>query len=518
MKLGDDLMKVPKLEVTGSNWVIYKMRFSWSIDARGLLEHIDGSAWEPTKPPITKKAAEDGSGAKKDVTEKLTEAEEKKLEEWKEKLRVWKQGEAVVKQQIAATIPDSLFMKIQGQGSAFLIWAALTNDFQNKSRMVSVDLRRRLQLQRCAEKGDIRSHFAILRTMREDLSSMGQSPTDDDFYAIVIGSLPSGYDPFISALNAASSVLGTFLTPDDLMTTISDEYDRRNLGRTSKKEENVAFHAGESSRKGKSALKCFNCAKKGHKKADCWAEGGGKAGQGPKGKGKDEGKGDGKGKEDKGKGKESAAVAKEDAAWMAMSDVSESDNSDTSSLTSDLSTCPTLDELLDGIMEIDDDVDSCPDLEQIYSDDEEGLEAEEMLEDWEDWGEDEESIPTVNRDSGEAAYTSTFDLGMLSQDGLGSKLIDIELFDSGASRHMSGHRRRFVNFIEIEARPITAADKRSFDAIGKGDMYIDVPKGNGTSRILLRDVLYTPKMGVTLISIGKITDSGSSVLFHGNTC
>ena len=34
---------------------------------------------------------------------------------------------------------------------------------------------------------------------------------------------------------------------------------------------------------------CHNCKKKGHKKADCWAKGGGKEGQGPKqktGKGK----------------------------------------------------------------------------------------------------------------------------------------------------------------------------------------------------------------------------------------
>jgi hypothetical protein len=99
------------------------------------------------------------------------------------------------------------------------------------------------------------------------------------------------------------------------------------------------------------ALKCFNCGKKGHKKVDCWAEGGGKAGQGPKGKA--QGEGDGKGKESKGKAKESAAVAKEDAAWMAMSDHSDSDNSDYS-LISDLSTCPTLDELLDGVTEDDD--------------------------------------------------------------------------------------------------------------------------------------------------------------------
>src|SRR5258707_9315010 len=101
MKLGDDLMKVLKLEVTGSNWVIYKTRFSWAIDARGLLEHIDGSAWEPIKPSISpKKAVAGGSEAGTSVVEELTEADEKKLEEWKERLRIWRLGEAVVKQQI----------------------------------------------------------------------------------------------------------------------------------------------------------------------------------------------------------------------------------------------------------------------------------------------------------------------------------------------------------------------------------------------------------------------------------
>jgi hypothetical protein len=174
MKLGEELMKVPKLEVTGSNWVIYKTRFSWALDVRGLLEHIDGSTGEPSKPTImTKKAAEGGSKAGTEtgsgslvVAEELTEADDKKLEEWKEKLRIWKQGEAVVKQQVAATISNALFMKIQGKGTAYEIWQALTKDFQNKSRMVSVDLRRRLQQQRCTEKGDVRSHFATLRTMR----------------------------------------------------------------------------------------------------------------------------------------------------------------------------------------------------------------------------------------------------------------------------------------------------------------------------------------------------------------
>jgi len=51
-KLGDNLMRVLKLDATSSNWVIYKNQFQWAIDARGLLEHVDGSAWEPTKPTL----------------------------------------------------------------------------------------------------------------------------------------------------------------------------------------------------------------------------------------------------------------------------------------------------------------------------------------------------------------------------------------------------------------------------------------------------------------------------------
>ena len=49
-KLGDDLMKVPRLEAGGTNWVVYKDRFLWSVDARGLLEHVDGSEREPVCP------------------------------------------------------------------------------------------------------------------------------------------------------------------------------------------------------------------------------------------------------------------------------------------------------------------------------------------------------------------------------------------------------------------------------------------------------------------------------------
>ncbi|KAJ6614478.1 hypothetical protein B0H10DRAFT_1803401 [Mycena sp. CBHHK59/15] len=38
-KLGDDFLRIPKLEVTGKNWVIYKDRFIWAVDSRDFAEH-----------------------------------------------------------------------------------------------------------------------------------------------------------------------------------------------------------------------------------------------------------------------------------------------------------------------------------------------------------------------------------------------------------------------------------------------------------------------------------------------
>ena len=47
-------------------------------------------------------------------------------------------------------------------------------------------------------------------------------------------------------------------------------------------------------------------------------------------------------------------------------------------------------------------------------------------------------------------------------------------------------------------------------------MCITMPNGKTTTQILLKDVLYVPKMGVTLVSIGKIDTAGYTALFHKN--
>jgi hypothetical protein len=125
---------------------------------------------------------------------------------------------------------------------------------------------------------------------------MGHPPSNDDMYAIALSSLPPSYDSYISAVSATSSVLGTTISTDALMTTIADEYDRQLLNsKGGKKDDNIAFYTNEGSSKSqkgglKKDVKCYNCHKKGHHKADCWAEGGEKEGQGPKMKGREKGK------------------------------------------------------------------------------------------------------------------------------------------------------------------------------------------------------------------------------------
>jgi hypothetical protein len=69
----------------------------------------------------------------------------------------------------------------------------------------------------------------------------------------------------------------------------------------------------------------------------------------------------------------------------------------------------------------------------------------------------------------EEAYVTTYKASML-QETPGPLPIDVDLYDLGVSCHMSGFCYCFVNFIKISPKPITAADRRSFSAVRKGNI------------------------------------------------
>ena len=328
---------------------------------------------------------------------------------------------------------------------------------------------------------------------------MGQLLSKNDFYAIILGSLPSSYDPYISAVNATSSILGKTVSADDLMLTVTEEYEHWNLqNKSGEKEENSAFYSNNSRKGGKGSsskdlkkknVKCYNCHKKGHYKHDCWLPGRGKEGQGPKQKGKGKQKSDNKemaaasteGKattETKGKEKKKEAIKE---AWLAMIDNSYDDEDD-------------LEEII-----------STPDVDNTNL------------------------VLTVNPTShidpivnlfvnSKGTYTSTFSTEQLAGSAE-TQHTKVDLYDSGASQHMPRFHHKFMDFVKIKPVPIRAADKWVFRAIGKGKLMIHLPNGDkGMSQIQLTEALYAPSMGVTLISISHIVAASSTIIFSREFC
>jgi hypothetical protein len=94
----------------------------------------------------------------------------------------------------------------------------------------------------------------------------------------------------------------------------------------------------------------------------------------------------------------------------------------------------------------------------------------------------------------------------------------IEIYDSGCTRHMTPDCHRLINYRSIPPKHINAANQESFSAIGEGNMKIEVPNGVTSTTIRLRNVLYAPNMGCTLISISQIDQAGYSVAFQDGKC
>ncbi len=262
------------------NWIFYRECLVFTAKAAGLGDHLDKvyKAPDPLVPadPQNPTTEETASIARHPGVVKL-----------------WKSEEVIVKQGITLMILDSLFLKVKGEATAGKMWEKVKDEFKMKFKMMTVDLHWKLQEEHCPENGDVKAHLTKLQSLCEDLTAMGADPGDENFVAILLGSLPPLYDLYLAALTATSALLNKTHDPGTYLHGIGDEADRCTLKSQTKEAKEVAFNADSSSSKGgrkgkgkKSNVECYNCHKKGHISVDCWAKGGGKEGQGPKQKGK----------------------------------------------------------------------------------------------------------------------------------------------------------------------------------------------------------------------------------------
>jgi hypothetical protein len=267
-------LTIPRLASDGTNWITWKQQTLMTLlSNKGVQRHIEGTIRQPKPVPTFP------SG------HVLTDQELESLEALEEKWDVFNQREAMIKAQILTTIPESLAIEIQSLVTGKDIWDALCKKHESKALTVTVDLRRRLYALKCLDDDNVREHVHTLNAMYENLKGMGEWISDADFTTVILGSLPKSYRPLINTISLQSRATPTAVSPQIVMETILEEFDRVQIEETQSKEAENAMMAkggkgkgkkrkqqGQQSGKANPDVECWNCGKKGHYKSDCWGK------------------------------------------------------------------------------------------------------------------------------------------------------------------------------------------------------------------------------------------------------
>ena len=368
----------------------------------------------------------------------------------------WNLEEDMAVDVIASTVPDQVFQRVKSHTTTMEMWNAVKAIYEVRSKMASIDLRQKLQSTKLSDDGDAITHIGRLVDMREQLAALGSTLADKEFAGVILGSLPKSYRGVIQSIAAAADQMGTPITTDRVIRLVKDDYENRLREKNNGNDE--AFAANGQKKRDMHNVECYNCHNFGHYKSECWAKGGDKEGQRPpkRNNGNTNSNSNNNGRNNRGNNNRNNN----------RNNQNDNQNSNRNKNVNMAST---------------------PDIEA-----------------WAAIEEIEDDEPYT-----EAVYTTA---NITRQPE-----VETELYDSGASRHMSPFRHRFRNFHTIPPRAITAANHRTFYATGAGDLQVDVPNGDTTTPVILRDTLYAPDMALTIISISRINDAGYDVSIHAKT-
>src|SRR5277367_1926372 len=138
---------LPKLKADGSDWILFQDSLELEAASHNLEKHIDGTGTPPIPPPAT------------DVP---TADELQAIEDYAQAFDKWSAGEATIRKGLAEALPPALYLIVQKEVTAKLVWDAVVNHHQHKVQLIIVELCRKLQNEKCDEKEDIRAHLSKL--------------------------------------------------------------------------------------------------------------------------------------------------------------------------------------------------------------------------------------------------------------------------------------------------------------------------------------------------------------------
>jgi hypothetical protein len=287
-------LAIPKLRDDGSNWADYEPRAKKAMGAKGVCRLVEGTALMP-KPFNKVNGDYVTSDGKTPATEEQIEARDAKIDEYEKK-------EFLAQHIIMSTTSPRLGVKIKNLKTAKEMWDAVKQDATTKSTLYIVDAEDELSSMRCNDSAEakthlakLKDHFNLMLQRRDNLAGMGSALSDTHFSAMIMSSLPPSYRPALQTISAASKANKTVtMSPADLITFFTEEAQHWVIeeDRVKQAESALYSHGGKDkkswassrNKRKKSDVKCKNpnCKKLEHTKADCWAKGGDKEGQGPR--------------------------------------------------------------------------------------------------------------------------------------------------------------------------------------------------------------------------------------------
>ncbi len=209
-KLIEFFARVPQCKGDGTNWTFYCNCFVFAAKAAQLDDYLVETA-APLSVPVPADPANP------------TKEETNSINCHPGVVQLWKANKAIVKQALASTIPNLLFLKVKGKLLAGKMWKRVKEEFEKRSKMMTVDLCKKLQKKRCPENSNVKAHLLKLKALCKELTAMEADLGNNNFIAILLSSLPTLYDPYLAALTATSALLSQTNTLNVYIHSISNK-------------------------------------------------------------------------------------------------------------------------------------------------------------------------------------------------------------------------------------------------------------------------------------------------------
>ncbi|CAA7259930.1 unnamed protein product [Cyclocybe aegerita] len=440
----------------------------------------------------------------------------------------WDKDERAAKSLLTQRIPDLTLMRIHSKKTIFKRWSTIVSEYTEKGAYAQTEMRTKFLGSKCPDKGNVREFLDSLATKREQLASVGVNIDEKDYHSTILQSLPIPLSNFASAQLAAARMFSptSTIAPDTLIRLIGEEYDHQksqrsgHLGKAREDDRDEvmavslntlnntgggqAVNGGGGSSRG-----CWKCGDLGHCKSQCLKmrkivdnltqkAASSKAGGSANVVEVEEGDSDGvfavmvESDDETSVHGSMPGLQSNTNAVMGSNDYSDADSDS-------LPVPHQSDALMDSDWFSDVGSDAGDYDDPFWSSEDGSDEEEERL-----MAEFYAIINTVKEKFDvENAFLET---------------PRVEIYDSGSTRHISPYREDFVNLTEIPPQTLRAANKNNFSATGVGELIIDVPSGVNMKQLHLTEVLYSPEVGYTLVSIGRLDEKGFSTTFAHGKC